>query len=146
RLAAVNLQFQEAFVAVDRLYQIMDLPPESLDDAHRVSFQGLRDALGLREVSFRYGWRAPGLEQVTLRIPAGQTVAILGESGSGKSTLLKLLLGFYTPTAGRLLVDGVDLRDIALASLRSRIGLVSQEPYLFNGTVQENIALGRPEA
>ena len=95
---------------------------------------------------FRYGCRANVLEKVNLRIPAGQTVAIVGESGSGKSTLLKLLMGFYAPTEGRILIDGVDLRDFDLASLRSRIGLVSQDPFIFNGTVRENIALGRPDA
>ena len=86
------------------------------------------------------------LDRVNLRIPAGKTVAIVGESGSGKSTLLKLLMGFYAPTAGRVLIDGVDLRDFDLASLRGRIGLVAQDPFIFNGTVRENIALGRPGA
>jgi ABC-type multidrug transport system fused ATPase/permease subunit len=83
------------------------------------------------------------LEQVTLRIPAGKTVAIVGESGSGKLTLLKLLMAFYAPTAGGILIDGVDIQDFALASLRSRIGLVSQDPFIFTGTLWENIALGR---
>jgi ATP-binding cassette subfamily B protein len=73
-------------------------------------------------------------------------VAIVGESGSGKSTLLKLLMRFYDPTAGRILVDRVDLREFELASLRARIGVVSQEPFIFSGTVRENIALGRPGA
>jgi ATP-binding cassette subfamily B protein len=73
-------------------------------------------------------------------------VAIVGESGSGKSTLLKLLMGFYSPTAGRILIDGIDLRDFELASLRDRIGLVAQDPFLFKGTLLENIALGRPGA
>jgi ATP-binding cassette subfamily B protein len=86
------------------------------------------------------------LEDINLRIPSGKTVAILGESGSGKSTILKLLLGFYAPTNGRVLIDGVDLRDHDLASLRSRIGLVSQDPFIFNGSVRENISLGRPGA
>ena len=86
------------------------------------------------------------LERLNLRIPAGKTVAIVGESGSGKSTLLKLLMGFYSPTEGRILIDGVDLRDFELASLRGRIGLVAQDPFIFNGTLRENIALGRPGA
>jgi ATP-binding cassette subfamily B protein len=73
-------------------------------------------------------------------------VAIVGESGCGKSTLLKLLMGFYTPTEGRVLIDGVDLHDFELSSLRSRIGIVSQDPFIFNGTIAENIALGRPDA
>jgi ATP-binding cassette subfamily B protein len=86
------------------------------------------------------------LDRLNLRIPAGRTVAIVGESGSGKSTLLKLLMGFYSPTAGRILIDGVDLGDFELASLRGRIGLVAQDPFIFNGTLLENIALGRPGA
>jgi ATP-binding cassette subfamily B protein len=73
-------------------------------------------------------------------------VAILGESGSGKSTLLKLLLGFYAPTEGRVLIDGVDLRDLDLASVRGRVGLVAQDPFIFNGSVRENIGLGRSGA
>jgi ATP-binding cassette subfamily B protein len=111
-----------------------------------VTFQHLHTALELHDVSFRYGYRPPVLEHVTLSIPAGQTVAIVGESGSGKSTLLKLLMGFYGPTAGRVLLDGVEMRDYALASWRSRIGLVAQEPFIFNGTLRDNIALGRPDA
>ena len=109
-------------------------------------FTGVHQAIELREVSFRYGYRANVLEKVNLRIPAGQTVAFVGESGSGKSTVLKLLMGFYAPTEGRILIDGVDMQDFELASLRSRIGLVSQEPFIFNGTIRENIALGRPDA
>ena len=144
RLAAVNLKLQEALVAVDRLYQVMDLEAESIGDAGKVRFAGVRDAIELRGVGFRYGCRAAVLTGLDLRIPAGQTVAIVGESGSGKSTLLKLLMGYYEPTEGRILADGVDLRDFELASLRARIGLVAQEPFVFTGTLAENIALGRP--
>ena len=146
RLAAVNVKLQEALIAVDRLYQILDLEAEQGDDHRKATFQRVRDALELQNVSFRYGCRANVLEQVSLRIPAGKTVAIIGESGSGKSTLLKLLMGFYTPTAGRILLDGVDMGDVALASLRRRIGLVSQDLFIFNGTLRQNIALGRPGA
>jgi len=145
RLASVNLKVQEALIAVDRLYQVLDLEAEP-SGAGRATFPGLRDAIELRDVTFRYGSRSNVLEQVSLRIPAGQTVAIVGESGSGKSTLLKLLMGFYAPTEGQVLLDGVDLRDCELASLRGRIGLVSQEPFIFNGTVRDNIALGAPSA
>jgi ATP-binding cassette subfamily B protein len=146
RLASVNLKLQEALMAVDRLYQILDLDVEPLGERQQLTFAGVREAIVLQDVSFHYGCRANVLEQVTLRIPAGKTVAVVGESGSGKSTLLKLLLGFYAPTAGRILLDGADLRDFALASLRNRIGLVSQEPFIFNGTLRENIALGRSGA
>ena len=146
RLAAVNLKIQDALVAVDRLYQIMDLEAEPIGDRNRVRFEGVREAIELQDVGFRYGCRGPVLDRLNLRIPAGRTVAIVGESGSGKSTLLKLLMGFYGPTAGRIVIDGVDLGDFELASLRGRIGLVAQDPFIFNGTLLENIALGRPGA
>jgi ATP-binding cassette subfamily B protein len=146
RLASVNLKIQEAMVALDRLNQVMDLEVEPLDERNKVSFTAVRHGLELNGVSFRYACRANVLEQVDLVIPAGRTVAIVGESGSGRSTLLKLLTGFYTPTEGRLLVDGIDARDYDLASFRAGIGLVAQEPFIFHGTMRENIALGRPGA
>jgi ATP-binding cassette subfamily B protein len=103
RLAAMNLKLQDALVAVDRLYQVLELEAEPPGDAGKVPFAGVRHALELQGVSFRYGRRGPVLDGVSLRIPAGRTVAVIGESGSGKSTLLKLLLGFYRPTEGRIL-------------------------------------------
>lgn len=124
RLASINLRIQDALVAVDRLYQVLDSAAEDSGRARRLAFRGLRTGLELDGVGFRYGQRAAVLENVRLRIPAGRVVAVVGESGSGKSTLLKLLLGFYEPTEGRVLADGVDLRDLDLESLRSRIGLV----------------------
>src|SRR5262249_52292620 len=146
RLAGVNLKIQDALVAVDRLYQVMDLELEPVGAANRAVFAGVRQAVELRQVCFKYGCRANVLDKVSLAIPAGKTVAMLGESGSGKSTLLKLLMGYYHPTEGQVLIDGTDLRDFELGSLRGRIGLVSQEPFIFNGTLRENIALGRPDA
>jgi ATP-binding cassette subfamily B protein len=146
RLATVNLTLQDAMIAVDRLYQVMDVEPEQLGDRRKATLKGLRDGIDLRDVSFRYGCRENVLNDVNLRIPAGRTVALVGESGSGKSTFLKLLMGFYAPTGGRILIDGVDVGAIDLASLRERIGLVSQEPFIFTGTLRENIALGRPGA
>lgn len=146
RLSGVNLQLQEAMVAVDRLFQVMDNETEPIGDSRKVRFQGVKKAVELCAVTFRYGCRSNVLEKTNLRIPAGKTVAIVGESGSGKSTFLKLLMGFYYPTEGSLKIDGVDMRDYELGSLRSRIGLVSQAPFVFNGTVRDNIALGRPDA
>jgi ATP-binding cassette subfamily B protein len=146
QLAGINLRIQDALVAVDRLFQIMDLDPENLNNPRKVPFTGVRDAIVVQDLSFRYGYRAPVLENITLRIPAGKTVAIVGESGSGKSTLLKLLLGFYLPTQGRLLIDGIDLHDYPLASLRARVQIVSQDPFIFTGTIRENVALAMPQA
>jgi ATP-binding cassette subfamily B protein len=145
RLAGINSQVQDALVAVDRLYQVMDIEAEQID-SRKASFPGVRDAVELKNVSFRYGCRENVLNNLNIRLPAGATVAIVGESGCGKSTLLKLMMRFYDPTAGQVLVDGVDLRDFDLASLRSRIGIVSQEPFIVNGTLRENIALGSPHA
>jgi ATP-binding cassette subfamily B protein len=144
RLSSVSLKLQEALVAIDRLGQILDLEAEPRGDARSVAFAGVREGVELRGVGFRYGHGAGVLEGLDLRIPAGQTVAIVGESGGGKSTLLKLLMGFYAPTQGQVLIDGVDMRDYDLATLRDRVGLVAQDPFIFNGTLAENIALGRP--
>jgi ATP-binding cassette subfamily B protein len=146
RLASVNLKLQDALVAVDRLYQVLDLEIEQPAGGPTAQFHGVHDAIEIRGVNFRYGCGTNVLEKINLRIPAGRTVAILGESGSGKSTLLKLLLGFYTPSEGQVVIDGVDLRDFDLASMRNRIGLVAQDPFIFNGSFRENITLGRPGA
>jgi ATP-binding cassette subfamily B protein len=145
RLATVNIQFQEAFIAIDRLFQVLDIEPEPLED-HKAKFNGVNDAIELRNISFRYGCRCNVLNRLNLRIPAGATVAIVGESGCGKSTLLKLLMRFHEPTEGRIIADNVDLRDFNLASLRDQIGIVSQEPFIMNATLRENIALGEPDA
>jgi ATP-binding cassette subfamily B protein len=146
RLTSINLQLQDALVAVNRLYEVLDVEAEPLGDVNKVEFSGLTSALELQDVSFRYGCRANVLDKVSLVIPAGQTVAIVGASGSGKSTLLKLLMSYYSPTDGRVLLDGQNMQDFELTSLRQRIGLVSQEPFIFTGTLRENISLGRPDA
>jgi ATP-binding cassette subfamily B protein len=145
RLSSINLQIQDAMVAVDRLYQVMDLAPEAAAE-RGARFEGIRGTIELRDINFRYGCRQNVLNGLNVTIPAGATVAIVGESGCGKSTLLKLLMRFYDPTEGQVLVDGVDLRDIDLESLRRQIGVVSQEPFVFSGTLRDNIAIGAPDA
>jgi ATP-binding cassette subfamily B protein len=147
RLASVNLKLQDALMAVDRLYQILELELElEAGPARKVPFVGIQSALVMQKVCFGYGSRGNVLDKVNLYVPAGKTIGIVGASGSGKSTLLKLLMGYYQPTEGRILIDGVDMRDFELASLRGQIGLVSQEPFIFNGTLRDNIALGKPGA
>jgi ATP-binding cassette subfamily B protein len=146
RLASVNLKLQDALVAVNRLYEVLEIEAEPLDDDNKAKFNGLTRGLELQDVSFRYGYRANVLDRIKLHIPAGKTVAIVGESGSGKSTLLKLLMSYYAPTEGRILLDGRNMQDFELTSLRERIGLVSQDAFIFNGTLRDNIALGRPDA
>src|SRR5207248_10321360 len=109
----------------------------------------LRSEVRFDDVSFRYGegedavW---ALRDLSLTIPPGQTVAMVGATGAGKSTLAKLVARFYGPTEGRVLVDGHDLRDVRAASLRSQMGIVPQEGFLFSGTIGDNIAFGRPGA
>jgi ATP-binding cassette subfamily B protein len=146
RLASLNLQIQDALIAVDRLYQVIDLPVEELDATGKATFTRLREGICIQGATFRYGCREEVLRQIDLRIPAGKTTAIVGESGSGKTTLLKLLMRFYDPTQGRILFDGIDARDYRLSSLRSKIGIVSQEPFIFTGTLRENISIARPQA
>lgn len=146
RLASVNLELQNALTAADRLFQFLDVNSEQRGDGAKLPFTGIREGVTLDAVSFRYGRRGDVLEQVSLRIPAGRTVAVVGESGSGKTTLIKLLQGLYRPTAGRLTIDGLDLEDFDLPSLRGRIGVVSQEPFIFNGTLRDNVVFGCPQA
>jgi ABC-type multidrug transport system fused ATPase/permease subunit len=140
------LSIQEAFIAIERLYEILDLEAERLDEDRKKTFGVVHEAIELHDVSFQYSCRGSVLDAIAIRIPAGKRVAIVGESGSGKSTLLKLLMRYYDPTNGRITVDGVDMRDFRLASLRSGIGLVSQDPFIFNATVEENICLGSGDA
>jgi ABC-type bacteriocin/lantibiotic exporter with double-glycine peptidase domain len=146
RLASLIMELQEALVAMDRLGDVLDVEPERCADSKLAKFPGLRRELRLKGVSFQYGRRGRVLRELDLTLPAGRTVAIVGESGSGKSTLLKLLLRFYEPESGQILADGHDVRDFELASYRSRIAVVSQEPFIFNATLRENIALRRPDA
>jgi len=145
RLAMVNLKIHDALTAIDRLFQILDLPVEPRGD-NKAPFIGPQRDIEFRNVTFNYGTRGNVLNDVCLRLPAGKSVAIVGESGSGKSTLIKLLLRFHLPNEGQILVDGTDIRDFELSSLRSRLGVVTQDAFVFNGTIRENISLGAPGA
>jgi ABC-type bacteriocin transporter len=145
RLAQAYLQLEDAMVSLDRLYQVMDL---ELEPGHGAGlpFRRLDVGIELDVVSFKYGSRAAVLDKLSIAIPAGKRVALLGESGSGKTTVLKLMQRFYDPTDGRIAFDGVDLRDLDIDSVRARIGVVSQDPFLFAGTLRENLMAARPDA
>jgi ATP-binding cassette subfamily B protein len=139
-------QAQRAIAAGKRIFEILDEPEEIAD---RPDAQPLPDAPGhvrIEGVTFGYDPARPVLEDVTLDVPAGSTVALIGRTGSGKTTLAALLPRFYDANEGRVLVDGTDVRDVARRSLRREIGVISQDPFLFSASVRDNIALGMPDA
>lgn len=143
-LAGVYGQAQSARGAAGRLLRAFAEAPEP--DGGRREIGHARGELRFENVSFAYPGREPVLRGLDLRVAAGETVAITGANGAGKSTLAHLLLRFADPQAGRILFDGVDVRELALSNLRSHVGLVAQNALLFNATIADNIAYGRPEA
>ena len=148
RLSNLYQNFQQTSVALERLADIVDTPQESTDtDRLNIPLQLIDGNVQYEDVSFRFGKDGPlQLSQVSLEIPAGEFVAIVGQSGSGKSTLTKLLPRLYDPLAGRILIDKTDISKVELYSLRRQIGIVPQDSLLFEGSVQDNIALSDPEA
>ena len=140
-LAAV----QRAGASTQRIFEILDRVPSVAEAANPVRPRRLRGEIEFRNVGFYYGSR-PVLEDVNLTIQPGEMIGLVGPSGSGKSTLVNLVCRFYDVNGGAILVDGMDLRTLALEDYRRHIGIVLQEPFLFFGTIAENIAYGRPEA
>ncbi|MFF5174783.1 ABC transporter ATP-binding protein [Micromonospora sp. NPDC000089] len=140
---------QEAATAADRIHEVLDTPPSIVDapDAVSPARGSVRGRLGFEGVSFRYpGTAAPVLRDVELTVEPGETLALVGATGSGKSTLLSLVPRLHEVTAGRITLDGRDLRDLRLGSLRRLVGVAFEEPTLFSMSVWENLTLGRPEA
>ncbi|MFF9491647.1 ABC transporter ATP-binding protein [Streptomyces flaveolus] len=146
QLSQVFDGYQQATVSLGRIQELLREPTSTEAADKPLEVPSLRGEIAFEGVRFRYGDEEEALTGIDLRIPAGQTVAFVGETGAGKSTLVKLVARFYDPTAGRVTADGRDLRDLDLTSYRHRLGVVPQEAYLFPGTVRDAIAYGRPEA
>jgi subfamily B ATP-binding cassette protein MsbA len=145
-LSEVNSNVQQGLAAARRVFELLDTPATVTDRAGARALGPLREAIRYEEVSFEYKPGHPVLREVSLEIRRGEVVALVGSSGAGKSTAMDLLARFHDPTAGRVTVDGTDLRDVTLASLRGQMGIVTQETLLFHDTVRANIAYGRPGA
>ncbi len=140
-------QLGQASASATRVFEILDAKSDVTDKPGAPSLPPVEGRVTFEDVTFRYfASGEPVLRNVSFEALPGQTVALLGATGSGKTTIINLLPRFYDPTEGRILVDGHDLRDVALDSLRSQIGIVLQETTLFSGTIRENIAFGKPEA
>jgi ABC-type multidrug transport system fused ATPase/permease subunit len=146
QLSQVYTTYQSGMAALDKIFELLDVEADLDDRPGAIELPPVRGALEFRDVSFRYGDGEYALRDVSLSVPPGQTVALVGSTGAGKSTFAKLVARFYDPTEGAVLVDGHDLRDVTQASLRAQLGVVPQEGFLFSGTVRENIAFGRPDA
>ncbi len=167
QLSQLYTTYQSGMAALEKIFQLLDAQPDLTDRPDAAPLGRIRGEVRFEDVSFSYTPRrrprararasqdgrahdrsaaVMALEHIDLTIPPGQTVALVGATGAGKSTMAKLVARFYDPTAGRVLVDGHDLRAVTSASLRSQMGIVPQEAFLFSGSVRENIAFGRPDA
>jgi ABC-type multidrug transport system fused ATPase/permease subunit len=147
QLSQLYTTYQAGMAALDKIFELLDTEPELTDRPDAIALPRLRGELEFQGVSFAYSPEGEkALDGIDLHVPAGQTVALVGSTGAGKSTFAKLVARFYDPTEGRILVDGHDLRDVQARSLRSQMGIVPQEAFLFSGTILENLAFGRQDA
>jgi len=145
-LAAVIDLFERAMASTRRILDLLAEPVNVHDQAGTPLAQPVRGEVSFHNVEFRYGSSGAGVHGISLDVPAGHTLALVGATGSGKSTLIKLLLRFYDPAGGDIRIDGQPIREVSLKSLRDAIGLVSQDVYLFEGSIRDNLAYGKPRA
>ena len=146
QLSQVYNTFLAGTAALDKIFDVMDDAPTLVDAPDALPLPALTGAVRFEDVRFGYNPERPVIDGLELNVLAGQTVALVGHTGAGKSTIIKLLARFYDPQGGRILIDGHDLRSVTVESLREQIAIVPQEGFLFNGTIHENIAFGRPDA
>jgi ABC-type multidrug transport system fused ATPase/permease subunit len=145
-LSSSMAQFQENFISLEHSFELLDTPTEIDESPDAVTLPPPRGALSFDNVSFSYKSRADALRGVSFTVPIGSAVAIVGPTGAGKSTLASLLPRFHDATHGSVRIDGHDVRDLTLASLRAQYSIVLQEPLLFTGSIADNIVYGRPGA
>ena len=135
-----------SMTAAERLFEVIDSQPEQLDDGSLKAMPTIRGEVKFHNMTFGYESHKPVLKDINLHVQPGEMIGLVGHSGAGKSTLINLICRFYTPDSGRLEIDGEDIKQIDLKDLRRQIGVVLQEPYLFSGTIAENIAYAHPDA
>jgi subfamily B ATP-binding cassette protein MsbA len=146
QIAAIGTQITEALAGLDRTRDVLDQHREDADPARGVVLPPIRGDIAFEDVDFSYEPGKPVLDDVSFQSLPGSVTALVGSSGSGKSTIIGLVAAFYTPTAGRVLVDGLDLSTVRLDSYRPALGVVLQDSFLFDGTIRENVAFSRPDA
>jgi ATP-binding cassette subfamily B protein len=146
QLVALYTSYQQGQAAVRKLRELLATEPGVVEAVDAVDLPSAEGEIVLDHVTFGYDPAQPVLHDVSLRIPPGESLAVVGTTGAGKSTIAKLVARFYDPDAGRVLIDGHDLRTLTLTSLRRQLGVVPQEPFLFHGTIRDNVAFGRPDA
>ena len=145
-MAGIINTLQQSLIGAQRVFEVLDAPLGVESPVSPVRLAAIRGAVHLQGVTFNYGQGPPALADIDLEIPAGQCLAVMGATGSGKSTLLELIPRFHDPTAGRVLIDNVDVRELDLDFLRRNVGLVFQESLLFKSSIADNIAFGNPGA
>ncbi len=142
----VYSQILSAMASAERVFEYLDTKPLVVDAPGATPLPTIQGEVAFQGVSFAYEADRPVLHDVTFRVPAGTTVALVGPTGAGKSTIVNLVARFYDPTAGAVTIDGLDLRDVSIRSLRSQLGVVLQDTFIFSGSIRENIKYGRLEA
>lgn len=142
-ISRVNIDIQQGLAAATRIFAVLDTEPKIVDRPDARRLDGLNDALRFENVSFKYNNDSFVLENINLELKKGQVMALVGPSGGGKSTIVDLIPRFYDPISGRVTIDGIDLKDITMESLRNLLGIVTQETILFNDTIFNNVAYGR---
>ncbi|KOP81911.1 multidrug ABC transporter ATP-binding protein [Bacillus sp. FJAT-21945] len=146
RLGMVYNQLLMGMASSERIFEFLDEKPNVAENKNAVLLKGIRGHIEFESVKFAYDDRRPALKGINLEMRAGQTVALVGHTGSGKTTIANLISRFYDPTEGIVKIDGHDLRDVTLLSLRKQISIVLQDTFIFSGTIKENIRFGRPDA